>query len=112
MPQMISRVSVTVSPPAVSGYQRRSAARLDVGLPVTLDSGVESQTHDFSAGGLSFESATPLAQGSMVALTVHYCLDGHNFPMECEAQVMHCAPHGSAFLIGARTLKPFFEPLA
>ena len=102
MPQILPGIST------VDGDQR-DTDRFGVGLPFTLD-GVTGQTRDLSATGVSFESLTERAVGSIVKLQLHYGLDGHNFPMDCEAEVVRVTPEIGGFLIAARLLKPFFAP--
>ena len=102
MPEQLTGIST------IDGDQR-STDRFGVGLPFTLD-GVAGQTRDLSASGVSFESLTARAVGSRVMLYLHYGLDGHNFPMDCEAEVVRVTPEVGGFLIAARLLKPFFVP--
>ena len=102
MPQILPGIST------IDGDQR-STDRFGVGLPFTLD-GVVGQTRDLSPTGVSFESLTARAVGSTVKLQLHYGLDGHNFPMDCEAEVVRVTPEVGGFLIAARLIKPFFDP--
>lgn len=43
-------------------------------------------------------------------MTVRYGLDGHNVLLPCEGEVVRAEPHADHFKIGARLLRPFFEP--
>lgn len=90
---------------------QRVAERFGAGLPYTLD-GRDGQTRDLSATGLSFESDTTYAIGTIVDLTLRYGLDGHNFPMPCQVEVVRVEPIGKRFLIAARFCRPFFAPEA
>lgn len=104
--------SLTVVTPAAStiaASDQREAPRFGVGMPYKVD-GHEGQTRDLSATGLSFDSDTVYPVGSIVDLTLRYGLDGHNFPMECQVEVVRVEQHGQRFTIAARWCKPFFSP--
>lgn len=92
---------------AVSSSDQRAAVRFDVGLPYTLD-GHQGHTRDLSATGLSFESDIAYAVGDVVKLTLRYALDGHNFPLPCEVEVVRVEPNGDRFNIAGRLRRPFF----
>ena len=47
--------------------------------------------------------------GEQVELTVEYLLDGHNFPLRCEATVVRCDPCPGGFTVGARLAAAFLE---
>ena len=72
---------------ATPASNQRRAERFGVGLPYTLD-GQEGQTRDLSATGLSFESDTAYPIGTIIDLTLRYGLDGHNFPLQCQVEVI------------------------
>jgi hypothetical protein len=94
---------------AASGSDQRRAERFGVGLPYTLN-GVEGHTRDLSSSGLSFESDVDYPVGSIVKLTLRYGLDGHNFPLPCEVEVVRVERTGEQFLVAARLCRPFFDP--
>lgn len=94
---------------ATAASDQRAAPRFGVGMPYTLD-GREGQTRDLSATGLSFDSETSFAVGSIVDLTLRYGLDGHNFPLQCQVEVVRVAPNGAGFTVAARMCQPFVEP--
>ena len=96
---------------AVAAAEQRGAPRFGVGLPYTLG-GRQGQTRDLSATGLSFDSDTAFPVGSVVDLTLRYGLDGHNFPLDCQVEVVRVEPQGTQFTIAARLLHPFFAPEA
>lgn len=100
--------SSVVVPMFAAGVEQRRAARFGVGMPYILD-GVEGQTTDLSATGLSFESDTFYPVGAIVKLTLRYAMDGHNFPLPCEVEVMRVEPAGRRFQIAARLSSPFFD---
>ncbi|MFC5497568.1 PilZ domain-containing protein [Caenimonas terrae] len=103
--------SLTAIPPlaASNASDQRAAARFGVGMPYTVD-GHEGQTRDLSATGLSFESDTDYPVGSLVDLTLRYGLDGHNFPMACQVEVVRVEPCGPRFMVAARWCQPFDQP--
>lgn len=104
--------SLTVVTPAtltIAGSDQRESPRFGVGMPYTVD-GHEGQTRDLSATGLSFDSDTAYPVGSIVDLTLRYGLDGHNFPMECQVDVVRVEQNGQRFTIAARWCTPFFNP--
>jgi hypothetical protein len=92
-----------------SERDQRQSERFGVGLPYTLGN-VEGYTRDLSAGGLSFESETDYPVGSIVKLTVRYGLDGHNFLLPCEVEVVRVVREGERFTVAARLCRPFFDP--
>lgn len=94
---------------ATAASDQRAAPRFGVGMPYTLD-GREGQTRDLSVTGLSFDSETSFAVGSIVDLTLRYGLDGHNFPLQCQVEVVRVEPHGVGFTVAARMCQPFLEP--
>ncbi|HYF43201.1 MAG TPA: PilZ domain-containing protein [Ramlibacter sp.] len=89
--------------------EKRAAERFEVSLPLQLQDGQRATTRDISAGGLSFESRTAYPVGSRIDVTIDYVLDGHNFPLQCEAEVVRCVPAGHGFTIGARLVAPFLD---
>jgi hypothetical protein len=102
-------LSVVTPLAAVAASDQRAAPRFDVGMPCTVD-GREGQTRDLSATGLSFDSDTAYPVGSVLDLTLRYGLDGHNFPLQCQAEVVRVRPCGQRFTIAARLCQPFFDP--
>ncbi len=87
--------------------EQRSAERFDVSLPLKLQDGEPATTRDISAGGLSFAARRAYPVGSRIDVTIDYLLDGHNFPLQCEAVVVRCVPAPEGFTIGARLVAPF-----
>jgi hypothetical protein len=96
-------------PEPANPSDQRAAPRFGVGMPYTLD-GREGQTLDLSATGLSFDSDTAYPVGALVEITLRYGLDGHNFPMACEAEVVRVDARDGRFTIAARWSKPFNNP--
>ncbi len=93
---------------ATPSRDQRAAERFGVGLPYTL-AGVEGQTRDLSATGVSFESETAHPVGTIFELALHYGLDGHNFPLQCEVEVVRVEAIGARFCIAARLCRPIFD---
>ncbi len=103
----------TVEPRVVVPLRRRQEQRLserfEMELPVSLANGKAGITRDLSVSGLSFTSREPYAIGEHVELTVEYLLDGHNFPLRCEATVVRCDPCQGGFTVGAKLAAAFLE---
>ena len=100
-----------VVPPADAATgtaDQRAAPRFGVGMPYTVD-GKEGQTRDLSATGLSFDSDIAYPVGAIVDLTLRYGLDGHNFPMTCQVEVVRVEASGARFDVAARWCQPFFN---
>lgn len=104
-----SLTGVTPAAAAIADSELRVAPRFGVGMPYTVD-GHEGQTRDLSATGLSFDSDTAHPVGSIIDLTLRYGLDGHNFPVQCQVEVVRVVQSGQRFTIAARWCKPFFNP--
>lgn len=94
--------------------ERRQAERFAAAMPVSV-AGREATTQDLSASGLSFRSDEPYAPGARVEVVIEYLLDGHQYPLRCEAEVVRCLPEGEGegYTIGARLTPPSrIEPVA
>lgn len=92
----------------LGGADQRAAPRFGVEMPVQVQ-GAAGVTHDLSANGLCFEAARAYAPGERVPIVIEYLLDGHNYPLRCEVEVVRCQAHGARFLVGARLLSPMAE---
>jgi PilZ domain len=93
-----------------TGIDQRASERFGVGLPYTLGDGQQGQTRDLSATGVSFESETPYVIGAMVQITLRYGLDGHNFPLPCDVEVMRVEASDGRYVIAAKFQRPFLDP--
>lgn len=91
---------VTIDIPLES---RRGAERFSAAMPVRIG-GAQGVTEDLSSTGLSFLSERPYQPGERVQVTIQYLLDGHNFPLDCEAEVVRMDPVPEGYRIGARLL--------
>jgi hypothetical protein len=82
---------------------RRQDRRVEVELPVRVD-GSETTTQDLSASGLSFTSERAYSLGARIPIVVEYLLDGHQYPLACDAEVVRVDHADDGFVIGARLL--------
>jgi len=67
--------------------ERRRGERSAASMPVSID-GHESTTQDLSTTGLSFRAEQPYAPGTLVNVVIEYLLDGHQYPLQCQAAVV------------------------
>lgn len=92
--------------------ERRQAERFAAAMPVSV-AGRKATTQDLSTSGLSFQADEPYTPGTRVEVVIEYLLDGHKYPLRCEAEVVRCLPEGEGYTIGARLTPPSrIEPLA
>lgn len=89
--------------------EQREAERFDVALPLKLHDGERATTRDISANGLAFAAQRAYPVGSRIDVTIDYLMDGHNFPLTCEAVVVRCVPAPAGFTIGARLVASFLD---
>ena len=90
--------------------EQRGAERFEMELPLSVANGQGGITRDVSLSGLSFTSRQPYAVGERIDVTVDYLLDGHSFPLRCEAEVVRCeeASDGS-YTVGAKLATAILE---
>lgn len=91
----------TIPVPLRTRDERRRAERFAAAMPVSVD-GLPGTTQDLSSTGLSFRSERPYELGSRVEVVIEYLLDGHQYPLRCEAEVMRSIADGDGYTIGAR----------
>ena len=89
--------------------ERRSEERFVAAMPVQVN-GSGATTEDLSRRGLSFIADHPYPIGAHVAVVIEYLLDGHNYPLACEAEVVSVQDLPEGWRIGARLAPP--SPLA
>jgi hypothetical protein len=81
--------------------ERRQSDRYVAEMPVSID-GREGTTQDLSSGGLSFIADRAYELGSRIDVVIEYLLDGHNYPLRCQAEVVRVRSCREGFAIGAR----------
>jgi hypothetical protein len=81
--------------------ERRQAERFEAAMPVSVD-GRAAVTGDLSSTGLSFLSDRSYAPGARVEVVIEYLLDGHQYPLRCEAEVVRVEAVEGGWRIGAR----------
>lgn len=91
----------TIPVPLQGHSDRRQAGRIAAAMPVRVD-GHEATTRDLSATGLSFVSDRPCTPGGRVEVIVEYLLDGHHYPLRCEAEVLRVEAEAGRWRVGAR----------
>jgi hypothetical protein len=83
----------------------RSADRFGIALPITMEDGV-GETLDISETGILFETESEPAVGSRIGMTLQYSMDGHDYHMGCEAEVVRVERVGEKVNVAARLLAP------
>jgi hypothetical protein len=86
--------SVTIQVPLQRRAERRGADRFVAAMPVKVD-GQEGTTRDFSSSGLSFVADRSYEVGARIDVVIEYILDGHHYPLRCQAEVIRVEPAGS-----------------
>jgi hypothetical protein len=81
--------------------ERRRGDRFVAAMPVTVD-GHPGTTQDLSSTGLSFHADRHYEPGSRVDVVIEYLLDGHHYPLRCQAEVVRCDAATEGYTIGAR----------
>jgi hypothetical protein len=81
--------------------ERRAAERIRAEMPISI-AGREGITSDLSASGLSFLADQPYEVGACVEVVIEYLLDGHHYPLHCQAEVVRVWPAPGGYAIGAR----------
>ena len=92
---------VTIPVPLRAQGERRGAERFDAAMPVSVN-GDPATTRDLSASGLSFLAERTYEPGTLVDVVIEYLLDGHHYPLRCQAEVVRVEPTADGFRIGAR----------
>lgn len=92
----------TIPVPLRTREERRVAERFTAAMPVTVD-GHAATTQDLSRTGLSFLADRSFDVGTRVSVVIEYLLDGHRYPLRCEAEVVRVTPAAEGnYSIGAR----------
>lgn len=100
---MASNEPLTIPVPLQTRDNRRTSERFVASMPVTVD-GIEGTTTDLSPGGLSFVADRGYEPGARVDVVIEYLLDGHQYPLRCQAEVVRSEPLAQGWRIGARLL--------
>lgn len=91
----------TIAIPLHTRKERRRDERFVAAMPVSVD-GHQGITRDLSSTGFSFHADRQHEPGSRVEVVIEYLLDGHHYPLRCQAEVVRCQPAGAGYTIGAR----------
>ncbi len=86
-----------------SAMDQRLSDRFGIALPITMQEGF-GETHDISETGILFETEFEPRLGAKLALTLQYSMDGKDYHMGCEAEVVRVQRVGSRVNVGARLL--------
>lgn len=81
--------------------ERRGAERFGAAMPVHVD-GAPGTTEDLSTSGLSFLSDRAYDAGDRIEVVIEYLLDGHQYPLRCDAEVVRSQPTGAGYKVAAR----------
>ncbi|QJW84345.1 PilZ domain-containing protein [Ramlibacter terrae] len=98
MPKKLHTIPVQL---AARGAERRAAERVQAEMPISI-AGREGITSDLSANGLSFIAEQPYEIGACVEVVIEYLLDGHQYPLHCQAEVVRVRPAPGGYAVGAR----------
>jgi hypothetical protein len=99
MPSEGLRIPITLK----THDERRRAERFIASMPVSVN-GEEGTTNDLSITGLSFHAEHPYEPGARIDVVIEYLLDGHQYPLACQAEVVRSQPDGDGYTIGARLM--------
>jgi hypothetical protein len=87
---------VIIPVPLRARGERREAERFEAAMPVRVD-GEAATTRDLSASGLSFLSERAYDPGARIEVVIEYLLDGQQYPLRCEAEVVRSVPAPGGF---------------
>jgi hypothetical protein len=97
----------SMTTPDMGMMDHRSGDRFGIALPITMEDG-EGETHDISETGILFETVAESAPqvGARIAMTLQYSMDGHDYNMPCEVEVVRVERVGNRVNVAARLLAP------
>lgn len=98
MPKKLHTIPVQLD---TRGADRRAAERVQAEMPISI-AGREGLTSDLSANGLSFVAEQPYEVGTCIEVVIEYLLDGHHYPLHCQAEVVRVRPAPGGYAVGAR----------
>lgn len=94
--------------PDISAMEQRSSARFGIALPVTMEGG-EGETHDISETGILFETECEPQIGARIGMTLRYSIDGKDYQLGCEVEVVRVERIGAKVNVAGRLLSPLFS---
>ncbi|GAB3479529.1 PilZ domain-containing protein [Polaromonas eurypsychrophila] len=86
---------------------QRAAQRFGLALRLTVDGG-EGATHDLSATGLYFASATRYLPGQAIEMVLEFPGTTGTRKLSCKAEVVRVTPVAREFNVAVRLLAPLF----
>ena len=86
---------------------QRSAERYEVELPITME-GEEGATQNLSSTGMLIESSAAPEIGARVEMTLQYLMDGQDFALACQGEVVRVERRGDGYNIAVRLHQPLF----
>lgn len=92
---------LTIPVPLHTLSERRQAERFEAAMPVSVD-GRDAVTGDLSSTGLSFFSDHAYTPGTHIEVVIEYLLDGHQYPLRCDAEVVRVDAVQDGWRVGAR----------
>lgn len=94
-------------PSDMTSRDQRSSDRFGIALPITMEGG-EGQTHDISESGILFETQCAPEVGARINMTLQYSIDGHDYQLGCEVEVVRVERIGDKVNVAGRLLAPLF----
>jgi hypothetical protein len=101
--QAMPEDGVSIPVPLRGRGDRRQAERFGAAMPVRVD-GAPGTTEDLSASGLCFLSERAFEAGVRIEVVIEYLLDGHHYPLRCQAEVVRSETAGSRYRVGAKLI--------
>jgi hypothetical protein len=89
----------------MSQMDQRACDRFGIALPITMEDS-EGETLDLSETGILFETESEPEVGSRIGMTLQYSMDGHDYHMGCEVEVVRVERVGRKVNVAARLLSP------
>jgi hypothetical protein len=89
----------------MSAMDQRSSERYGIALPITMED-AEGESLDISETGILFETESEPRVGARIDMTLQYTMDGHDYHMGCEAEVVRVERVGRKVNVAARLVTP------
>lgn len=90
---------------AAIAMEPRSSDRFGIALPITMEDGV-GETLDLSETGILFETESEPKVGARIGMTLTYSMDGQDYHVGCQAEVVRVERVGEKVNVAARLLAP------